>query len=130
MRTLLALSGVALVVLAAGCGLDPTKKHDYSCTANFGAGPAATSACSQFHITEVEGNATDVVCTNKGGTWAYHACDPTNQLPGYCLVPSAADYSLSGTPAKVYFYSPLPLLAAQDACSSLASSQNTSWVSN
>ncbi len=108
-KLFLALAGLLLL---AACG-DPTKKNDYGCTVTYG---GATGACVQFHITEVEGNAADAACTQKGGTWAYHACDATNRVPGYCQVDSASDYSLSGTPARVYFYDPQTALTASTAC--------------
>lgn len=109
-----ALAGLWLL---AACG-DPTKKHDYGCTGEYGANPFKAQGCIQFHITEVEGNAAEAACTNKGGTWGYHACDAANRVPGYCRVDSAKDYSLSGTPAQVYFYGPLDETAAEAACTS------------
>jgi hypothetical protein len=112
-----ALVGVATL---AACGLDPTQKHDYSCTADVGSGGAAAQGCSQFRVTEVEGNLAQIACEDKGGAWAYHACATANRTAGYCEVPSAADYSLSGTPAKVYFYDPVIPAAAQAACESVA----------
>ena len=104
---------VAGLLLLAACG-DPTKKHDYGCTATTYGG--VTGACVQFHVTEVEGNAAEVACHNKGGTWAYHACDAASQVPGYCQVDSASDYSLSGTPAEVFFYEPQTPTTASAAC--------------
>lgn len=123
------LAAAAGLVLLSACG-DPTKKHDYGCTRTFGEGTAAMAACTEFHITEPEGNAAEVACKNKaGGAWAYHACDTAQRVPGYCLVPDAADYSLSGTPARVYFYSaqwdqPAAAEAARAACTSVS---GTTW---
>ncbi len=106
---------LAGLVLLAACG-DPTQKHDYGCTGEFGSGAAKQQACVQFHITEVEGNVAQQACQQKGGTWAYHACDTTNEIPGYCQVDSASSYSLSGTPASVFFYSPATETEASAAC--------------
>jgi hypothetical protein len=129
MKRLLAIAA-ALAVLTGCESTDPTQRHDYGCTTDFGAGMDAMSACLQLRITEVEGNAAETQCENNGGSWDYHACSTENRVPGYCEIPDAADYTLSGKPAKVYFYSvdwdqPEAEAAAQLACESEA---NTTWV--
>lgn len=121
-RHLAALAVLAALTLSA-CG-DPTKKHDYACTGtSFG---SESGACVQFHITEVEGNAAQVACEDdKHGTWTYHPCDTAGAVPGYCQVDSAKDYSLSATPAKVFFYG----LPNEAAASAACTAGEGTWVS-
>lgn len=116
-KLVLALAGAAALVAC-----DPTEKNDYSCTDSFGSGGAAVQGCLQLHITEIEGNVAEGQCD---GTWEYRACASAGRVPGYCNVPEAADYSLSGTPARVYFYEPVTVEAAQAACASV---DGAAWV--
>jgi hypothetical protein len=106
-KLFVALAGAAVL---AAC--DPTDKNDYSCTLTF---EGVTDACMQLYITEPEGNVADGQCRGRGGTWEYHPC-AAGHIDGYCRVDDAADYSFSGTPAKVFFYAPVTPAEAIDAC--------------
>jgi hypothetical protein len=109
MRTLL----VALVGVAMLAACDPTKEEDMSCTATY---QGATNVCSELHITSAEGRVAEQKC--KGdlhGSWSTDGCPAENRVAGYCKV-EASQYSLSGTDVKVYFYAPVVLQAAQEAC--------------
>ncbi|HYD40971.1 MAG TPA: hypothetical protein VEB43_09075 [Anaeromyxobacter sp.] len=106
----LAIAGTAAVFSLAAC--DPTEKNDYGCTVQF----EGQNACTQLHITEVEGNVAEVYCEDElEGTWAYRACTSEERTPGYCQVDDAGDYLPSGTPAKVFFYG-IDETVAETAC--------------
>jgi hypothetical protein len=113
MRNLLAV----LVGLAVLVACDPTKKEDMSCTAQFD-GVTEAKACSELHITSAEGIVAEQQCKDKlAGSWSSSACPAENRVAGgYCKI-DASDYTLSGSDVKVFFYSPVTLLAAQEACS-------------
>ena len=122
MRNLvLALAGAAAVFSIAAC--DPTEKKDFSCTRSFGDPGVAVDGCIQLHITDVEAVAAQTQCD---GDWDDDGCPATaERVDGYCNVPGAAEYTLSGTPARVYFYEPVDRNAAVEACGSI---DGTDWV--
>jgi len=119
-KLVLALAGAVALVAC-----DPTETHEYSCTETFGSGDGAVTGCLQLEITEVEGNVAEGQCESRDGEWEYHACASANRVPGYCDVPGASDYTLSGKSARVYFYEPATAEAAQAACESI---DDATWV--
>ncbi len=121
MRTIvLALAGAAAVFSLAAC--DPTEKREYSCSRSFGEEEAAADGCIQLEITDAEAIAARTQCD---GDWDDDPCPRANRVAGYCNVPEAADYTLSGTAARVYFYDPVTSEAAEAACLSV---DGTAWV--
>ena len=107
---LVALAGVLVL---AGCE-DPTKKHDMSCTSTF---QSVTNVCTQLHVTGAEGDLARAKCEGDlHGSWSGEPCPTEHRMAGgHCKV-EASQYSLSGTDALVYFYDPVVLAAAQEAC--------------
>ncbi len=120
-KLFIALAGAAAVFSFTAC--DPTEKKDFSCTRSFGDAGVAVQGCIQLRITEVEAVAAATQCD---GDWDDNACPATaGRVAGYCNLPEAADYTLSGTPARVYFYDPVTEDAAEDACVSVDGAE---WV--
>lgn len=129
MKKLLTLAA-ALIAFTACEKTDPTQKHDFSCDGpEFGSGAAKAPACVQFRLLESEGLVAETACTNKSGSWAEHGCPSTNQVPGHCDVESASEYSLSGTPAKVYFYTSVATPVDQTAAAAACTAGGGTWVS-
>ncbi len=116
----LALAGAAVALSLTAC--DPTEKREYSCTRSFGEGEAAAEGCIQLKITDAEALAVRTQCD---GAWDDDPCPAANRVAGYCNVPEAAEYTLSGTAARVYFYEPVTPTAAEAACLSV---DGTAWV--
>jgi hypothetical protein len=116
MKKLLAVAAT-LCAFTACEKSDPTQSHDFRCNGpDFGTGADKAPACVQFRITYADALLAETVCTEKSGVWAEQACPSENRVPGTCNVDSAGDYSLSGKPAKVYFYSPVIEATADAAC--------------
>lgn len=119
-KLVLALAGAAAVFSFAAC--DPTEKKDFSCTDSFGDTGVAVEGCVQLRITDAEALAVSTQCD---GDWDDDPCPTAGRVAGYCNVPEAADYTLSGTPARVYFYDPVTPDAAEAAC---LSADGAEWV--
>ncbi len=116
-----------LVVVLAGLAAlacektDPTQKHDFACDGpEFGSGADEAPACVQFRLLESEALVPETACTDKSGHWAERTCPSTDRVPGTCQVDAISGYSVSNTPAKVYFYTstatPVDETAAALAC--------------
>lgn len=129
-KLLLALAGVAF--LASCDNADPTDKDDMGCTVeNYKS--TNLKACSQLHITEAEALVAKGRCEDTaalGGTWDSNPCPAENRVAGgYCKV-EASEYNLSGSDAKVYFYttatSQPDVAAATLACNNLGG--GAQWV--
>ncbi len=114
-----ALAG--LLLLAACEKVDPTQKHDFSCDGpEYGSDTVKAPACVQFRLLESEALVVETACSNKSGTWAEHGCPSANRVPGTCQVDAISGYTISNTPANVYFYvstaTPADGIAAGLAC--------------
>jgi hypothetical protein len=118
-RLIIVLAGLAVL---AGCEkTDPTQKHDFSCAGpEFGSDATKAPACVQFRLLESEALAPETACTQKDGHWEEHGCPSTDRVPGTCQVDEISGYTISNTPAKVYFYTstgtPVDAIAAEAAC--------------